>query len=104
MHSNGVPIENIEDCKIIDLVMSLNALTRVTDEQRKVFAKEEEQICTRLWALYSSITGKSLTVLALLHGAKKITPPPKMAAILVSHLGKLRAMSEKARAEREARE
>lgn len=66
-----------------------------------MFAKEEEQICSRLWALYSSITGKSLTVLALLHDAKKITPPPKMAAILVSHLAKLRVISERAKAKRE---
>jgi hypothetical protein len=53
--------------------------------------KEEEAIAGRLWQLESSISGKSLHVLALLQKNKRIKPPSKVAKMLQDHLVTLEA-------------
>lgn len=42
-------------------------------------------ISVRLWALYSSIEGKSLEMLSYLYEKKRIHPPPKMTKIILDY-------------------
>lgn len=81
-------IKSIEDCKIIDLVMALRAISSLEQEERNSLKEQEETISKRLWVLHSSISGKSLEILSHLYRINRITPPPRIRELLSTHSAK----------------
>lgn len=81
-------IQSIEDCKVIDLVMALRAISSLQQGERNSLKEQEEIISKRLWVLHSSISGKSLEILSHLYRINRITPPPKICDLLSTHSAK----------------
>ena len=71
---------------MIDLVMVLSSIARLTGDKRELLAREEKQVSGRLWQLESSISGKPEAVLAELVKEKKIKPPVHLAQRLQQYL------------------
>ena len=75
--------KDIMEAKVVDLVMAISSLAKLTKDKRGLFEKEEKGVSVRLWQLQSSIDGRSEQVLGELVRDKKIWPPVKIAQRLM---------------------